>query len=199
MTKIVDYYFTPVSPWTYLGSRRFGEIVAAAGATVRVKPVDYSVIFPQTGGLPLPKRAPARQAYRLVELERWRRHLDMPLTLKPAHFPVPDTLAAQAIIAADLLGADPLLASSAILRGVWVEEQNVTDPAAVQGLLTAAGLDGTAILAKASDSEVTETWQAYTAEALDVGVFGAPSYVVEGEIFWGQDRLDFLEQKLTDG
>ena len=100
MSKTIDYYLTLRSPWAYLGSRRLEEIAARHGAEIAVKPVDYGTIFPRTGGLPLPKRAPERQAYRLVELRRWRAHLDMPLNLHPAHFAVDENLAARVVMAA---------------------------------------------------------------------------------------------------
>src|SRR5690606_34837618 len=86
----IDYYLSHNSPWAYLGSARFAAIAARAGAEVNIRPVDFSRIFPQSGGLPLPKRAPQRQAYRLVELARWRDHLKVPLTLHPKAFPSPE-------------------------------------------------------------------------------------------------------------
>src|SRR6185436_5116132 len=98
--KVVDYYMTPSSPWTYLGHARFAEIAKHHGAQIKVKPVDFGVIFPQSGGLPLPKRAPQRQAYRLMELRRWKEHLGVPLVVQPKYFPVDATAAACLISAA---------------------------------------------------------------------------------------------------
>ena len=100
MSKIVDYYFTPASPWTYLGHQRFEAMAKRHGAEIRYKPVDYGKIFPVSGGLPLGKRAPQRQAYRLVELERWRKMVGIPLTVKPKFHPVASDLSSQLIIAA---------------------------------------------------------------------------------------------------
>src|SRR6202171_3170711 len=104
MAKLVDYYFTPVSPYTYLGHERFLEIAARHGATIAVKPVDYGRIFPVSGGLPLKQRAPQRQAYRLIELERWSKHLGKPFNVKPKFFPVSPDSAARWIIAAQARG-----------------------------------------------------------------------------------------------
>ena len=83
MDKTIDYYYSLISPWTYLGGLRFEEIAARHGATVNYKPVKLSEIFPATGRLPLAKRAPERQAYRLTKLERWRTFLDIPINLRP--------------------------------------------------------------------------------------------------------------------
>src|SRR5256884_3421299 len=101
MAKVVDYYFTPVSPYTYLGHERFLEIAARHGATIAVKPVDYGRIFPVSGGLPVKQRAPQRQAYRLTELRRWRDHLALPLNLEPKYSPYAADAAALMIVAAD--------------------------------------------------------------------------------------------------
>src|SRR3984893_17980464 len=128
MAKLIDYYFTPVSPWTSLGHERFLEIAARHGATIAVKPVDYGRIFPVSGGLPLKQRAPQRQAYRLIELERWSKHLGKPLNLKPKFFPVSADAAAKWIIAAQPRGdADALLLAGALLRAVWTEERDISD------------------------------------------------------------------------
>src|ERR1700675_3453118 len=128
MAKLIDYYFTPISPYTYLGHERFLEIAARHGATVAVKPVDYGRIFPVSGGLPLKQRAPQRQAYRLTELERWSKHLDKALNVKPKFFPVSPDAAAKWIIAAQARGAaDALRLAGALLRAVWAEERDISD------------------------------------------------------------------------
>ncbi len=106
MSKIVDYFFSPESPWSYLGDARFKAIAAEHGAEIRYRPVNYGEIFAKTGGQPVEKRAPARRAYRLAELERWRERLGVELNLQPRHFPVPDRPAALLVIAADLAGHD---------------------------------------------------------------------------------------------
>ena len=196
MAKVVDYYFTLNSPWTYLGSARLERMAAAQGAEIRVKPAKMAVIFPQTGGLPLPKRAPARQAYRLVELARWRDHLGMPLNLEPAFFPADETLGVGLVIAAGEAGGDALKLAHAILRAVWAEERNMADEATLAAILEEWGFDA-GLMERARAPEVAAKHDTFTEEALAAGVFGAPSYVLEGELFWGQDRLDFLERALA--
>jgi carboxymethylenebutenolidase len=201
MSLTVDYYFAPVSPWTYLGHRRFAEIAAAAGAKVRVLPVDLGgKVFPVSGGLPLAKRAPQRQAYRLVELKRFSEFLGQPINLQPKYFPVNGDDAAQLIIAVDLHdGTEAAMAlTGAILRAVWVEDRNIADPKDLAALLAACELPARR-LDDAHSQAVHERYEADTRQAIDAGVFGAPSYVIDGEIFWGQDRLDFVARRLAQG
>lgn len=181
---VVDYYLTPSSPWTYLGHARFAAMVERHGAHVNVKPVDFGVIFPQSGGLPLPKRAPQRQAYRLVELKRWSKHLGVPLVLQPRHFPVNTSAASHLICAAPMTKRMALAGD--LLAALWKDDRNLADP---QLLAEIGGRHGVGGADQAA-------FDRYTQEALERGVFGAPSYVLEGEIFWGQDRLEFLERAL---
>ncbi len=198
MPLTVDYYLAPQSPWTYLGHQRFVDLAAAAGATVRVRPVDLGgKIFPVSGGLPLGQRAPQRQAYRLVELARFRDHLGLPLNLKPRHFPVPGDDAARLIIAADRAAGEAaaLRLTGAVLAAVWAQERDIANAATLAELLGECGLDA-ALMGAAQQPEVQATYERCTQEAIAAGVFGSPSYVVEGEIFWGQDRLDFLARRL---
>jgi 2-hydroxychromene-2-carboxylate isomerase len=195
--KTIDYFFATVSPWAYLGHDRFVAMSRAAGATVRVKPMDLGEIFPVTGGLPLAKRAPQRQAYRLVELQRFSDHVGVALVPQPAHFPVNGNAAAALIIAADeAAGADAALGlAGRVGAAIWAEQRNVADLAVLRALLAEAGLPA-ALADRAGDPAIAARYAAYTAEALAAGVFGAPSYVIAGEVFWGQDRLDFVERRL---
>jgi carboxymethylenebutenolidase len=197
MAHTVDYYFTPVSPWTYLGHARFAQLLRDTGSGVNVRPVDYGAIFPVSGGLPLPKRAPQRQAYRLVELKRFSEWLGVPLHVQPAHFPVSADLASRLIIAVDRAdGAGKALDLAGRLgRAVWAEQRDVADRATLGTVLAEAGLPAER-LAQADAPEAAERFAADTRKAIDAGVFGAPSYVIDGEIFWGQDRLDFVERRL---
>jgi len=199
MALTIDYYFAPNSPYVYLGHARFAAIAKAAGATVRVLPVDLGgKVFPISGGLPLNKRAPQRQAYRLVELKRFSEWLDVPLTLQPKYFPVATDDAAKLIIAVDLKdGTDAAMKiTSAVLRAVWVDERNIADENTLAALLAEQGFSA-ARLEESHSQTVHERYEIDSQLAIDAGVFGAPSYVVDGEIFWGQDRLDFLQRRLA--
>jgi 2-hydroxychromene-2-carboxylate isomerase len=199
MSRTVDYYFAPQSPWTYLGHERFAAIAKAAGATVRVLPVDLGgKVFPISGGLPLGKRAPQRQAYRLQELKRFSEYLSAPLKVQPKYFPVNSDDAARLIIAVDIHDGvqAAMRMTGAVLAAVWVQERNIADAKALAELLQECGLNAQR-LEQSYSQEVQERYEAYTQQAIDAGVFGAPSYVIDGEIFWGQDRLDFVERKLS--
>jgi len=190
MAKHIDYYLSPVSPWTYLGHERFAQIAKRHGATVAVKPVDYSVIFPQSGGLPLAKRAPQRQAYRLSELARWRDHLGVPLNIHPKFFPADPTQAACLICAAP--DEKRLAVAGDCLRAVWAEEKDIADAGMIAEIAARHGIAdaaGTVARGKA-------IYESNTQEAVARLVFGAPTYVCRDELFWGQDRLDFLERAL---
>lgn len=198
MRHAVDYFFAPNSPWTYLGHARFSALVARSGAALRVLPMDLGQIFPLSGGLPLPKRAPQRQAYRLLELRRFANALALPLVVQPRFFPVAADAAARLIVAADLaLGADAAMRlTGAIGAAVWTQERNIAEADTLAQLLSECGLDA-GLLAQSESTEVQTRYAQNTQAAIDAGVFGAPSYLVDGELFWGQDRLDFVERRLA--
>lgn len=197
MSRIVDYYFTPQSPWTYLGHARFTAMALACQATVRIRPIEFGAVFPVSGGLPLGKRAPQRQAYRLVDLARISRHLDIELHPKPKFFPVASDDAAKLIIAVDLKDgtAEAMRLSGAIFAAVWAQERNIADPKVLEALAAECGLAPRRVDQSQSQA-VQELYEDYTQQAIDAQVFGAPSYLLDGEIFWGQDRLDYLERAL---
>ena len=199
-TPSVDYYFAPQSPWTYLGHSRFVALAQAAGATVRVLPVDLAPVFAVSGGLPLGKRAPQRQAYRLVELRRFSDSLGIPLHTQPRFFPVSGDDAARLItVVAQQDGADAALAlTGAVCAAVWAHEQDIANPGVLATLLAQTGLAAERLV-QAQDPVVQQVYETNTRDAIDAGVFGAPTYVVDGEIFWGQDRLDFVERMLKQG
>lgn len=199
MPTAIDYYLAPQSPWTYLGHERFVRIAATAGATVRVLPMDLGgKVFPVSGGLPLGQRAPQRQAYRLVELARFRDALGLPLNIKPKYFPVAGDDAARLIIAVDAAdgSAAALRLTGAVLTAVWAQERNIADAATLAELLAECGLPADRLEASRGP-EVQARYERHTQQAIDAGVFGSPSYVIDGEIFWGQDRLDFVERRLA--
>ena len=199
MSHSVDYYFAPQSPWAYLGHQRFQTILQKSGASVRVMPIDLGgKVFPISGGLSLGQRAPQRQAYRLTELARFSKWLGAPLHLKPTFFPVSGDDAAKLIIAVDMAeGANAAMAiSGAILSAVWSQQRNIADEKTLVELIKEQNLPASC-LEQAYSQATQERYETYTQMAIDAGVFGAPSYVVNGEIFWGQDRLDFVERVLA--
>ena len=197
MTHHVDYYFTPVSPWAFLGHARFVQLLRDTGASVSVRPVDFGAIFPASGGLPLAKRAPQRRAYRLVELRRFADALQLPLNIEPSFFPVPADPAARLIVAAaEREGEAAALALAGRFgAAVWIEQRDISDEATQRAIVAEAGLPED-LHAQAAEAATADRYAAFTQQAMEAGVFGAPSYVVDGEIFWGQDRLDFLARRL---
>ena len=198
MDKLIDYYMTPVSPYVYLGHERFVAIARKHRATIVVKPINLGVVFPVSGGLPLAKRAPQRQAYRLVELTRWSRYLGVPLNLNPAHFPVPADLASRFLLAALERSTDAALALAlAMSRAVWTQERDISDAVTLQAISAECGGDAAALAARADAPDIAMRYAALTQEAIDRGIFGTPTYVYAGELFWGQDRLDFLDRALA--
>jgi 2-hydroxychromene-2-carboxylate isomerase len=195
--KSIDYYDSMSSPWTYLGHLRFEDLCRRFGLTINHKPMDLLKVWSVSGGLPLRQRAKQRQVYRHQELRRWRELLGIPCNLEPAHHPVADRRACYLVIAAMRQGLDWSSLSYAILRAVWVEDRDIADHATLAAIADENGMDGKALLAATEEDAVKAEYQANTDQAITIGVFGAPTYVFEGELFWGQDRLQMLEWRLT--
>jgi 2-hydroxychromene-2-carboxylate isomerase len=198
MPKVIDYYFATISPFMYLGHERFAAIAAKHDATIAVKPINLGEVFPVSGGLPLSKRAPQRQAYRLVELERWSDHLDVPLHCRPRFFPVNGDLAASWILAAQEQSLDAaMMLTGAIGRAIWAQERDVASESTLFGIAEELHLDPAALGRRAATPEILARYKALTQEAIERKVFGAPTYIYRDELFWGQDRLDFLDRALA--
>lgn len=197
MAETIDYYVALQSPWTYLGHQRLIDIANRHGAEIHVWPVNYGVIFPQTGGLPLPKRAPERQAYRMFELKRWQAFTGVPMNFQPKHFPTDESLAAGMVIMAREQGLDAVGLAGAILAAVWAEEKDIGERDALIETANAVGLDGAALAEAGATAEATARWQSDTEAAVERGVFGAPTYFLRDEPFWGQDRLEFVDRALA--
>lgn len=201
MAKICEYFFAPQSPWAYLGHARLTALAEKHGARIEVKPCDLGKVFSQSGGLPLAKRAPQRQAYRLQEMARWSEHLQIPLNLQPSFFPVSGDMAAKLIIAAQLAhgNAAAMQLSGSIMRALWAEQKNIADAdtlAALANDCEGYELDGRMLLKTAETGAVQAQYEQYTNEALAANAFGSPWYIVDGQGYWGQDRLDFVERAL---
>jgi len=199
MAQHIDYYVSLNSPWTHLGAARIEALAAKHGASMRVYPVDFGSIFAASGGLPLPKRSPQRQAYRLQELRRWRDQLDIPINVQPKFFPSSEALTSGCIIALrETMGDAPAIRlAHRVLRAVWQDEANPADAATLATLITDCGLDADAVMRLGAEPKWAERRLVDTQAALERGVFGAPSYVIGDEIFWGQDRLEFVERYLA--
>ena len=199
MTRLIDYYFAPISPFVYLGHDRFVAIARKHGATIAVKAINLGEVFPVSGGLPLSKRAPQRQAYRLVELKRWSDYLDIPINVQPRFFPVNGDLAAAWILAAQEQGVvQALTLTGAVGRAIWEQERDVAAESTLMEIASVLRLDAVALARRAGSAEIVARYKALTQEAIDRQVFGAPTYIYRDELFWGQDRLDFLDRALAE-
>jgi 2-hydroxychromene-2-carboxylate isomerase len=195
----VDYYFSPLSPYAYLAGLRLEEAAVRSGATITYKPIDIIALFERTGGTPPNQRHPARQEYRAQELMRWARKLDLPFTLKPAHWPTNAAPSSYAIISAQRSGGGDLgVLVHGILRACWAEEKDIADDGVIKSCLEQAGFDPS--LADSGLLTGAEIYPANLEDAVACGVFGSPFYITgDDQRFWGQDRIDDLEAALTEG
>jgi 2-hydroxychromene-2-carboxylate isomerase len=198
----VSCFYSLSSPWAYFGGPRLQDIVRRHHARLLLKPYDFQAVVPRTGGVPLRTRPEPRRSYHALELDRWRKHLGMPLQLTPKYYPAdgkPDGWnkpAGWMVIAAQEAGLDAPRLSHALLRALWADERNTSDPAVRREIALENEMDGDALTSAETGSLVQSLYQRYSGEAETLGVFGAPTYVLEGERFWGQDRLEFLDRAL---
>jgi 2-hydroxychromene-2-carboxylate isomerase len=201
MSLHIDYYASLNSPWTHLGAARIEALAAQHGASLRIWPVDFGTIFAGSGGLPLPKRSPQRQAYRLQELARWRDALGIPIRIQPKHFPARELPAATCVIAVrETMGDAPAIRlGHRILKACWEDDMDPGEEATLARLIDECGLDGEAVLALGKEPRWAGMRAADSERALARGVFGAPTYVIGEDIFWGQDRLEFVARRLARG
>jgi 2-hydroxychromene-2-carboxylate isomerase len=196
MSKLCEYFVAPHSPYAYLGHTRLVAIAAKHNVQVILKPFDLNKVFGISGGLPLAKRAPQRQAYRLKELTRWSEYLQLPLNLQPAFFPVQSEPSAKLIIATQLAhGTDAaLVLTGAVMSAIWAEQRNIADHDTLVAIAEGFGHDGKSLMKASETASVQAEFDRFTDEAIAANIFGAPWYIVDGEAYWGQDRLDFVER-----
>ncbi len=200
MTRAIDYYFTSISPWAYIGHRTFVDLAKRHGLTIAYKPVALvETVYPETGGLPLAKRHPSRVRYRDLELQRWREKRGLSFPLKPKFWPFEPVFVDCIIVALAARGEDVEAFLPGAFAAIFEQEKDLRDPDVVSGLLARGGLDAKAVMKAAVDAETKRAYDDNTRGAMEAGVFGSPSYVLDGEIFWGQDRLDLLEDALKSG
>ena len=194
----IEYYLSVVSPWSYLGHRRLCDIARANSAEILYLPIDSSILFAKTGGLALKDRSPQRKRYRMQELRRWRSRLELELNLEPQYFPTDSNLASRVIIGAIEAGHDVAELVYELMRTVWVREEDVSETSVVIGAIERSGRSVDDLLAAANHSNVQDIIIENSEQAVSKGVFGVPSYVVGEEVFWGQDRLEFLDLFLNE-
>jgi 2-hydroxychromene-2-carboxylate isomerase len=199
MPRQIDYYFSLSSPWAYIGHKVFREVVATYNLKVNHKPVILIDLFSETGGLPLVKRHPVRQRYRMVELQRWRGKRGLNFHLRPKYSPLNARLADGVVIAAIEAGYDPDRFLQRAFPAVWEDQLNLADPQTVAGLADDAGLPGRELVHRSGSDAVSAAYEQNRQDAIAADVFGSPVYVLDGEVFWGQDRIELLADALKSG
>lgn len=199
MSRSIDYYFSFQSPWAYIGHKVFCDLVSAYDLKVNHKPVVLLDLFSETGGLPLMKRHPVRQRYRMVELQRWRDKRGLDFHLQPKHWPFNARLADGVVIAAVAAGRDPDDFLRRVYAAVWENQLNLADADVVRRLADEAGLPGGELVERSASDAVSTAYEQNRQDALTADVFGSPAYVLDGEVFWGQDRIELLADALKSG
>lgn len=197
--RSIDYFFTLTSAYVYLGHEAFLDMARRHGATINFRPVRLAAVWARSGAVPHGQRPEPRQRYRLLELQRWREARGKPLNLWPAHFPVDPSLADRTAAALVLDGHDPAAFMGRVGRAVWAEEKNIADPDTLRAILRESGEDADSALARAESTEASSAIAANTAAAIAADVVGVPGYVLDGEAFWGQDRIDLLDRAMASG
>ena len=183
------------SPWTFLGHKKVNEISKNNNCELDIMPVNYGEIFPVSGGLPVHKRPLQRQKYRLQELKRWSEFLKIKLNPEPKHFPSRSLLPSKVIISVKILNFENVNdIAYAIMEGLWIKELNIDDPKNLKKILTRFIKTADEVIDFSESKQVEKEMNKYTKEAIDLAVFGAPTYIIDDQIYWGQDRLDFLER-----
>ena len=199
MTRQVDYYFSLQSPWAYIGHKLFREVVTTHGLKVNHKPVVLVDLFAETGGLPLLKRHPVRQRYRMVELQRWRDKRGLAFHLQPANWPFNARLADGVVVAAIEAGLDPDPFLRRAYAAVWEDQLDLAAAATLVKLADDCGLPGQQLVERSGTDAVSAIYEQNRQDALAADVFGSPAYVLDGEVFWGQDRIELLADALKSG
>ena len=183
------------SPWTFLGHKKVNEISKQNNCELDIMPVNYGEIFPVSGGLPVHKRPLQRQKYRLQELKRWSEFLKIKLNPEPKYFPSRSLLPSKVIISVKILNFENVNdIAYAIMEGLWIKEMNIDDPKNLKKILTRFIKTADEVIDFSESKQVEKEMNEYTKEAIDLAVFGAPTYIFDDQIYWGQDRLDFLER-----
>jgi 2-hydroxychromene-2-carboxylate isomerase len=199
MADTIDYYFWINSDWAYLGADRLDAIAARNGVMINYLPVDLPDVYRRTGGVLLGQRSAERQAYRIAELKRWCRELRMPINPQPKYMCPDGDLASRLVIAALELPRPITPLYKRILRAEWCDEQDISDPDVLRRILESQDYDADALFSRAAQPDIESRYRKNTDAAVAAGVFGSPSYVYLGEVFWGQDRLELLEKAIQLG
>ena len=193
----VDYYFSAISSFAYLGHWAFQDLAKRLSLSVTYRPVQLGKLFGGSGGLPLGERHPARNRNRMLELQRWAAHRGLEMNFQPKFFPTNPALADCAIIALQQQGHDPAELMGRVMRKIWIEDANIAERDVVADCIAACGEDADALLAKAQSDTIVSIYDSNSQQGLELDIIGSPSVVFQGEPFWGQDRFGLLEEAIT--
>ena len=193
-SDMIVYYFWTISDWAYFGGERLEELAQQNGVTIDYRPIDLPKVYARTGGILLGQRSKQRQDYRIAELKRWKARLGMPLNIEPKYFPVDQDPSSRLIVAAKQAGLPLGPLTNAIMRGMWANERNIADETTLKEIASPLVPDVETLMTLSKTPQVQAEYERYTEQAPSDGVFGSPFYLYDGEVFWGQDRLDFLAQ-----
>lgn len=197
MKPSIEYFYSHLSPYAYLGHNTLRRLADQYECTIQYRPVNLMAVFEATGGLPLGQRDPARLSYRVVELKRWREERNLPLNIVPKAMPTNPALSDCMAIAIVDRGGDPGDFSQKVFQAFWADDQDLADKAVLASLLKDVGEDVDYVFANMGTAE--KVYEKNTADAIQRGIVGAPGYVLNGEPFWGQDRLAMLENAIASG
>lgn len=196
MPEAIKYYFSPISGYAYLGHQAFVDLTREAQIEIQYYPVDISRVFMATGTTPPARQSEARKSYRHEDMARYADMYELPLNVKPVFWPAASDLACKAIIASKHLALDQSSVAGAILSGVWAWDADIANAVSLQYIFDSVSLPGSEILDMCEDKQVNDDFYAFTQSAIESGIFGSPTYVVDGERYWGQDRLPLIRQRL---
>ena len=199
MASTIDYYYYGASPFSYFGHQAIVDVAEKHGAKLNIKPVNLMGLWAISGAVPPGQRPPVRQRYRFLELQRVADIRGLSINLKPSHFPVDMTLADCCVIAALQQEGDVVQLIGRLFAGVWQDQANMSDEAEIQSRLIECGFDANAILESAKSDAVKAIREQNTNDAIAADAVGAPAFVLNGEVFWGQDRIDHVDHALASG
>ena len=187
----LDCFYSLSSPWMYFAGPQVQDLVRRHHVQLVLKPYDFQAVVPVTGGIALKTRPEPRRSYHALELARWRDYLQMPLNLEPRHYPK------GAPTDANWNKSPGWMVIAALLRALWVEERDTAQPEVRIAVANENGYDGVALQKLEQTQPVQAQYGVFTREAVEKGIFGAPIFVLNGERFWGQDRLAFVDRALN--
>ena len=195
----IDYYMYSASPFAYFGHNAIGEVAKKHGAQLNIKPVKLMDLWAVSEALPPAKRPPVRQRYRLIELQRCAEFNGLEVNPKPEFHPFDAVLVDSAIIAIQKNGGDPFGFMNSVFAGVWVQNKNLADEDEIKKRLSDSGFDADQVVQDAKGEDVINILDQNSKDAIDADAIGVPAYVYQGETFWGQDRIEYLDKMISSG